>query len=107
MKCKNTMLLSSLILLVGFCLFPHDSYAFAQPIVTKANELIGYLITIIRICCILMCAVIFLMALFGQIRWRWGITVLVVAVCVGPGWNAVKNFVGVNNAGGQAQQAPF
>jgi len=99
MKTEKYLILAALVLVLGY-LLSTESFAFAQPIVTKANELIGYMLTLIRVTCVIIALAILFMALAGKISWYWITITVVVAVLVSPpGWNGIKGFLGVNEQG--------
>ena len=105
MKTQNAVIMMAIVLL-GCCFIPLDCFAFAQPIVTKANELTANMLILIRVSCIIICLAILGLALTGRVNWRWILITLVVAVCVGPAWAPIKLFLGVRDDG-QAQGGLF
>jgi uncharacterized protein (DUF983 family) len=101
MKTKSLLGLMLMVLIVWS--FAPDSFAFAQPIVSKANDFIANMLIIIRVTCIIIALAILFTALAGKISWYWITITVVVAVLVSPpGWNGIKGFLGVNEQG-QAQ----
>lgn len=105
---KKIMLLLGALLVLAF-LLPDNSFAnFAQPIVEKTNEISSGMITIIRAVIILICVVIFFIALFtGRVPWKWTITVVLVALLAGPGFTPLRRTLGVEEGGAQQVRIRF
>ena len=94
---KNILAFCSALLLLA-C-FSTECLAFAEPVLRKANEATGHLLSIVRGLVLLIGAVILIAALSGRVNWKWIGVVCCVALLSGPGWGPITTFLGVGDNG--------